>query len=68
MADQIAWQLSGDCFENCNCSAVCPCLVPAAAPLTAVGARGNTFHDHDMLWDSSGKNGLYAPIRWSNLS
>lgn len=32
----------------------------------AVGAAGNTFSDRGMRWDNSGKNGLYAPIRWSN--
>lgn len=32
----------------------------------AVGARGNTFSDHGMRWDNSGKNGHYAPIRWSS--
>ncbi|WP_316206095.1 MULTISPECIES: DUF1326 domain-containing protein [unclassified Bradyrhizobium] len=32
----------------------------------AVGAAGNTFSDHGMRWDNSGKNGLYAPISWSN--
>ena len=32
----------------------------------AVGAAGNTYNDHGMRWDNSGKNGLYAPIRWSN--
>jgi hypothetical protein len=30
----------------------------------AVGAPGNTFTDHGMRWDNSGKNGHYAPIRW----
>ena len=34
----------------------------------AVGAAGNTYNDHGMRWDNSGKNGLYAPIRWSNQS
>lgn len=34
----------------------------------AVGAPGSTFADHGMRWDNSGKNGLYAPIRWSNHS
>jgi hypothetical protein len=34
----------------------------------AVGAPGNTFNDHGMRWDNSGKNGHYAPIRWSNHS
>ena len=32
------------------------------------GAAGNTFSDHGMRWDNSGKNGHYAPIRWSNQS
>jgi hypothetical protein len=34
----------------------------------AVGASGNVFTDHGMRWDNSGKNGQYAPIRWSNRS
>jgi len=34
----------------------------------AVGASCNTYSDHGMHWDNSGKNGLYAPIRWSNAS
>ncbi|HEX9324089.1 MAG TPA: DUF1326 domain-containing protein [Xanthobacteraceae bacterium] len=32
----------------------------------AVGAPGSTFTDHGMRWGKSGKNGLYAPIPWSN--
>ena len=32
----------------------------------ASGAKGNTFTDHGMRWDNSGRNGHYAPIRWSN--
>ena len=32
----------------------------------AVGASGNTYSDHGMRWDNSGRNGLYAPINWSN--
>ncbi|HEX8756273.1 MAG TPA: DUF1326 domain-containing protein [Steroidobacteraceae bacterium] len=32
----------------------------------AVGREGSTFSDHGMRWDNSGKNGHYAPIRWSN--
>lgn len=40
MADPVAWQLSGDYFENCSCSVVCPCLVSAAAPLTARPTEG----------------------------
>jgi hypothetical protein len=36
-------------------------------PQISVGASGNTYSDHGMHWDNSGKNGHYAPIRWSNL-
>ena len=32
----------------------------------AVGSEDSTFADHGMRWDNSGKNGHYAPIRWSN--
>jgi hypothetical protein len=31
----------------------------------AAGEPGSTFSDHGMRWDNSGKNGHYAPIRWS---
>jgi hypothetical protein len=40
MADPISWHLSGDYFENCSCSVVCPCLVSAAAPLTSRPTEG----------------------------
>jgi hypothetical protein len=40
MADQVQWQLSGDYFENCSCSVVCPCLVSKAAPLTSRPTEG----------------------------
>jgi len=32
----------------------------------AIGGAGNTFSGLGMRWDNSGKNGLYASIRWSN--
>jgi len=32
----------------------------------AAGNLGSTFADYGMRWDNSGKNGHYAPIRWSN--
>ena len=32
----------------------------------AMGVKGSTFADHGMRWDNSGKNGHYAPIKWSN--
>ncbi len=31
----------------------------------AVGDAGSTWEDYGMRWDNSGKNGHYAPIRWS---
>lgn len=31
-----------------------------------VGHEGNTFADHGMRWDNSGRNAHYAPISWSN--
>jgi hypothetical protein len=31
----------------------------------AVGAQGNTYNDHGMRWDNSGRNAHYAPINWS---
>jgi hypothetical protein len=40
MAPQVQWHLSGDYFENCNCSVVCPCLVSKAAPLTSRPTEG----------------------------
>jgi hypothetical protein len=40
MAVQVQWDLTGDYFENCNCSVVCPCLVSKAAPLTSRPTAG----------------------------
>src|SRR4030095_3983414 len=40
MADQIQWQISGDYFENCSCTVLCPCLVSTAAPLTSRPTEG----------------------------
>jgi hypothetical protein len=36
----VQWQLSGDYFENCSCSVVCPCLVSKAPPLTSKPTEG----------------------------
>ena len=30
----------------------------------AKGAGNNTYNDHDMNWDNSGKNGHYAHFQW----
>jgi hypothetical protein len=35
-----AWRLSGDYFENCNCSVVCPCLMSTNAQLTSKPTQG----------------------------
>jgi hypothetical protein len=35
-----SWRLSGDYFENCNCSVVCPCLISPAPPLTSRPTQG----------------------------
>ena len=40
MARQTQWHLSGDYFENCNCSVVCPCLVSKTPPLTSRPTEG----------------------------
>lgn len=42
MAEQQApsWSITGDYFENCNCTVVCPCLVSSGAPLTANPTEG----------------------------
>ena len=32
----------------------------------AVGEPGYAVSDYGLSWDNSGKNGHYAPIRWSN--
>jgi hypothetical protein len=40
MAAPTKWQLSGDYFENCNCTVICPCLASPAPPLTARPSQG----------------------------
>ncbi|HEX2940214.1 MAG TPA: DUF1326 domain-containing protein [Rhodopila sp.] len=40
MAAQTKWQLTGDYFENCNCTVACPCFVSSSAPLTAMPTQG----------------------------
>lgn len=32
----------------------------------AVGDEHSTWSDYGLRWDNSGRNGHYAPIRWSN--
>jgi hypothetical protein len=40
MTDPVAWQLSGDYFENCSCSIACPCFFAAGAPLSTRPTEG----------------------------
>jgi hypothetical protein len=40
MAAQVPWRFSGDYFENCNCSVVCPCLISKSPPLTSRPTEG----------------------------
>jgi hypothetical protein len=36
----MAWQITGDYFENCNCDVVCPCLFSPNPPLTSQPTAG----------------------------
>jgi hypothetical protein len=64
MADQPQWHLSGDYFENCSCSVVCPCLVSAAAPLTARPTEG--FCNVPLLFHID--SGRYGDIALDGLN
>jgi hypothetical protein len=67
MADQVQWQLSGDYFENCSCSVVCPCLVSKAAPLTSRPTEGvcnvpAVFHIESGKYGSVALDGLNVAL------
>ena len=64
MANAVQWQLSGDYFENCNCSLVCPCLVSAGAPLTARPTEGHC--DVPLLFHVD--QGRYGDVALDDLS
>src|SRR3569833_985242 len=64
MADQIAWQLTGDYFENCSCSLLCPCLMSAAPPLTAKPTEG--FCDVPLMFHID--QGRYGDTPLDNLN
>ena len=34
------WRLSGDYFENCSCTVVCPCLISPKPQLTSQPTQG----------------------------
>ena len=67
MADQVQWQFSGDYFENCSCSVVCPCLVSKAAPLTSRPTEGVcnvpvVFHIESGKYGSVALDGLNVAL------
>ena len=67
MADQVQWHLSGDYFENCSCSLLCPCLVSAAAPLTSKPTEGYCnvplmFHIDIGRYDDVALDGLNVAV------
>ena len=64
------WHLSGDYFENCNCSVVCPCLVSKNAPLTSRPTEGVCdvafiFHIEKGSFDGTALDGLRSRRRAS---
>jgi hypothetical protein len=64
MADPVSWHLSGDYFENCNCSVVCPCLVSPAAPLTSRPTEG--FCNVPLLFHVD--SGRYGDVALDDLN
>jgi hypothetical protein len=67
MANQAQWHLSGDYFENCNCSVVCPCFISKAAPLTSRPSEGVCnvaliFHIETGSYDGTALNGLNVAL------
>jgi hypothetical protein len=59
----MAWQISGDYFENCNCDVVCPCLISPNAPMTSQPTAGACevafgFHIDRGRYDATPLDGL----------
>jgi len=59
----MAWQITGDYFENCNCDVVCPCLFSPNAPLTSKPTAGACevafgFHIDRGGYDATTLDGL----------
>ena len=67
MADGVQWHLSGDYFENCSCTVVCPCLVSKEAPLTSRPTEGVcnvplAFHIESGSYGSVSLDGLNVAL------
>jgi hypothetical protein len=63
----VQWQISGDYFENCNCSVVCPCLISTSRPLTSRPTLGvcdvaMAFHVDEGRYGGVLLNGLNAAL------
>src|ERR1700720_2567706 len=61
------WHFSGDYFENCNCSVVCPCFVSKTAPLTSRPTEGVCdvaliFHIESGSYDGTALDGLNVAL------
>lgn len=59
----MAWQITGDYFENCNCDVVCPCLFSPNPPLTSKPTAGACevafgFHIDRGSYDATTLDGL----------
>jgi hypothetical protein len=67
MTNASHWHFSGDYFENCNCSVVCPCFVSTRGPLTSRPTEGVCdvaliFHIENGSYDSIPLNGLNVAV------
>jgi hypothetical protein len=65
--NQTKWSLSGDYFENCNCSVVCPCLFSPAQPATSRPTEGDChvallFHVNQGSYGDVKLDGLNAVV------
>jgi hypothetical protein len=65
--NQVKWSLSGDYFENCNCSVTCPCVISSAPPLTSRPTEGDChvaffYHINQGLYGDVKLDGLNAVV------
>ena len=63
----MAWQFTGDYFENCNCDVVCPCLISPNPPLTSQPTAGACevafgFHIDQGKYDATSLDGLNVAL------
>src|SRR5579859_2996874 len=59
----MAWQITGDYFENCNCDVVCPCLFSPNPPMTSKPTAGACevafgFHIDRGRYEATSLDGL----------